>query len=127
MNMGEYGGKLQRLGLQNMDELANLENQRRWAQYAADQENSQAQGKAVGALIGGLAGGVKGYYNKKREDHTAKQAERRAEYEQQNTRDYANARMEGRTPDEPEPFRPETFDFMTAMKKDLSDIGWIDP
>jgi hypothetical protein len=127
MNMGEYGGKLQRLGLQNMDELANLENQRRWAQYAADQENSQAQGKAVGALVGGLAGGVKGYYNKKREDHTAKQAERRAEYEQQNTRDYVNARMEGRTPDEPEPFRPETFDFMTAMKKDLSDIGWIDP
>ena len=125
--MNNVGFNYGAMGLKNLDTLGTIENQRMWEDYVRQQKESAAQGEAVGTLVGGLAGGVKGYYNKKREDHTAKQAERRAEYEQQNTRDYVNARMEGRTPDEPEPFRPETFDFMTAMKKDISDIGWIDP
>lgn len=125
--MNNVGFNYGAMGLKNLDTLGTIENQRTWEDYARKQKEAAAQSEAVGSLVGGLAGGVKGYYNKKREDHTAKQAERRAEYEQQNTRDYVNARMEGRTPDTPEPFRPETFDFMTAMKKDLSDIGWVDP
>ena len=127
MNMGEYGGKLQRMGLANLEAMADIENRRQWEQYAADQASDKAQGEAMGTLVGGLAGGVKGYYSKKRDDHAATQAARRAQYEEQNTDEYIKAVKEGRTPDEPEPFRPETFDFMTAMKKDLSDIGWIDP
>jgi hypothetical protein len=127
MNMGEYGGRLQRIGLANQQAMADIENKRISDYIAQKNLESEAKSEAVGSLVGGLAGGVKGYYNKKRDDHAATQSERRAQYEEQNTRDYIKAVTEGRTPDEPEPFRPETFDFMTAMKKDLSDIGWVDP
>lgn len=127
MNMAEYGGRLQRLGLQNLESLGELENKRRWDQYAADQQNSAAQSEAIGTLVGSVAGGVKGYYNKKRDDHAQGQAEKRRAYDDQAMKDYVNARMAGQEPQQAEPFKPETFDFMAAMKKDLSDIGWIDP
>lgn len=63
MNMGEYGGKLQRIGLGNLEALADLENQRRWAQYETDALNSKAQGKAIGSLVGSVLGAGKGLYD----------------------------------------------------------------
>ena len=63
MNMGEYGGRLQRIGLANLQALADLENKRNWAQYEMDTLNSKAKGEAVGSLAGAGVGLLRGAYD----------------------------------------------------------------
>ncbi len=126
MNMGEYGGRLQAMGLRNLEAMAELENQRQQQQYAADQQQAKAKAEAVGGMVGGLAGAAKGYYEKKKGDHATTEAARRTRYEEQKLDERLSALAEHREPVESEPFQPETFDFMNAMKKDLVSINWMD-
>lgn len=125
--MNNVGFNYSTMGLRNLGALGDIENERQWNQFAQNQKQAAAQSEAIGTMVGSVAGGVKGYYNKKRDAHAQGQAEQRRAYDDQAMKDYANARMAGQEPQQAEPFKPETFDFMAAIKKDLSDIGWIDP
>ena len=71
MDVAGFGGRLQRLGLQNMDALAAIENERRWTQYEADRELKAAEAQGIGELVGTAVGGVRGYYNKRKDQHDA--------------------------------------------------------
>lgn len=136
MNMGEYGGRLQRMGLANLEAMAQIENDRRWEQYAADQLRDKEQGQAVGALIGGVAGGVKGYYNQRKDAHEQRQQDAEDAWRSKATK-RQNAEMENRIyqrmgyPAQPlpeVPDRPEAkpFDFVADTHQRFVDLGWAD-
>jgi hypothetical protein len=113
-------------GLSNLASLGDIENKRRWAEYEQSQAEAKGQAEAVGTLVGGVMGGVKGYYNKKQDQHNTEQATKRKEYDEQNYRDYVDARNRGESAPIPEPFTPEEFDFVHSVRRDLKDIGWLD-
>ena len=56
MNMGEYGGKLQRIGLANLDALADIENKRAWTALEQNNEQTEAKNAAVGNMLGTIGG-----------------------------------------------------------------------
>ena len=67
MNMGEYGGRLQRIGLANLQAMADIENRRLWDNVEQGQQESEAKNSAIGSLIGNVAGlGMAGYSEYKR-------------------------------------------------------------
>lgn len=67
MNMGEYGGRLQRIGLANLQAMADIENRRLWDNVEQGQQESEAKNSAIGSLIGNVAGlGMAGYSEHKK-------------------------------------------------------------
>lgn len=56
MNMAEYGGRLQRIGLSNLEAMADLENRRIWDQLEQNNLESEAKNAAVGSLVGTVGG-----------------------------------------------------------------------
>lgn len=63
MNVAEYGGSLQRIGLQNLMELARVEQARREFDNALADQESKAKGEAVGSLAGTGVGLLHGAYD----------------------------------------------------------------
>jgi hypothetical protein len=62
MNMGAYGGRLQRIGLANMQAMADIENKRIWDDIEQKNLESEAKNEAIGSLGGNVAGlGMAGY------------------------------------------------------------------
>ena len=123
--MNNVGFRYGTMGLQNMTALADLDTQRRKAQYQIDREAQQAEGQAIGTLVGGLAGGVKGYYNKNKEQHDAQQATKQQAATADDTRRYVDHLIKGTPYEEPAPFTPEEFDFVRSVKQDLEALGWM--
>ena len=74
MNVAEYGGSLQRIGLQNLMELARVEQARREFDNALADQDSEAKATATGELVGTVVGAGKGYLSKRKDKHDAKQA-----------------------------------------------------
>ena len=138
MDVAGFGGRLQRLGLQNMDALAAIENERRWTQYEADRELKAAEAQGIGELVGTAVGGVRGYYNKRKDQHDAAHTQAMAEWRGQvidqkieQARNQVEHKYDPRIPertfeDIPAP-KKKDFDFLAAVHKDLADIGWVDP
>lgn len=138
MDVAGFGGRLQRLGLQNMDALAAIENERRWTQYEADRELKAAEAQGIGELVGTAVGGVRGYYNKRKDQHDAAHTQAMEEWRGQvidqkieQARNQVEHKYDPRIPertfeDIPAP-KKKDFDFLAAVHKDLADIGWVDP
>lgn len=73
MNMAEYGGQLQRIGLGNLRALSDIEANRLDSAYAQKRLDSEARSTAIGGMAGTVAGAAKGVYETRKGDHEADQ------------------------------------------------------
>lgn len=128
MNMAEYGGTLQRMGLSNLQALAEIERQRLEADRVMKDESSQARAQTLGGLAGTVVGAGKGYFSDREAKHnqreTTAQADRDMERQAIMTRNIQQG-LPARK-DLPERYSPTRYSALDDIHDMFKDLGWAD-
>ena len=126
--MSNVGFRYAMGGMENLSNLAALEQQRRYADWEQQVANSRAQSQAIGGLVGSVIGAGKGLYEDRKEQHDAAEREKVREWEQQReAQRWENARA-GRKMDEGVAARPKAnpYSALTDLHRQLVEWGWAD-
>ena len=126
--MSNLGFRYAMGGAENMSRLADLEQQRRYADWEQQVANSRAQSQAIGGLVGSVIGAGKGLYEDRKQQHDDAELEKVREWETQRERQRWENMRQGREMDEGVTARPKVspYSALDDIHKAFKDWGWAD-
>lgn len=128
MNVAEYGGGLQRIGLDNLQALADLEQRRLTLGRMINEENSQAKAEAIGGLVGTAVGAGKGYFSDREAQHNQREATAQADRDMERQAIMTRNIQQGlpARQDLPERYSPTRYSALDDIHDMFKDLGWAD-
>lgn len=128
MNVAEYGGGLQRIGLENMMELARIEAARRRMDIEQQDMESEAKGRAIGEMVGTVGGMGKGFYEHRKAQHDSKNAADLEKWRDDRQTQKLENMVNRRPIDENLKARPTLTDYSAwdDLTNGLKELGWMD-
>lgn len=115
-------------GAENLNKLAELENQRRYEDWKQQVSNSLAQSQAIGGLVGSVIGAGKGVYESRKQAHDDAEAEKVREWQRQRElQNWENIKM-GRKMDTGVGDIPKVnpYSALDDIHQAFKDWGWAD-